>query len=112
MTMPLYRFTLAAAVFLAAPQALAGDLRSAFYALPKADRMILQERLSEPGLYQGVVDGLWGPGTANAVAQAQQSLAWPGYRDTARDAGLTDPGATLWAYILDDDFVASLPSKR
>ncbi len=90
----------------------AQELRSAFYALPRADRIVLQERLAEAGLYSGVIDGLYGPGTAAALQTAQDSLAWPGYRATAEAAGVASPFRALWSFISDPDMTAGLAIRR
>jgi hypothetical protein len=42
-----------------------------FQALPEQQRKRLQQQLKDQGLYDGSIDGLWGPGTA-AAFQAQQ----------------------------------------
>lgn len=103
---------LALAGLIAATPAGAEDLRSAFYALPKPDRVAVQLSLAGPGLYVGEIDGLWGPGTARAVDAAQSTLAWPGYLETARDAGVRGTGPVIWAYLGSPDFPASLPGWR
>lgn len=90
----------------------AEDLRSAFYALPKGDRIAIQAKLSDAGLYHGALDGLWGPGTANALARAEESLAWDSYAATAAAAGVTSQPAVLWSYVSDPDLRASLPGHR
>ncbi len=99
-------------VLLPALPAAAQDLRSAFYALPRAERMELQERLAAPGLYRGDIDGLWGPGTASAFAAAQDSLAWPAFRELAEDGGAASEAEALWAYVADPALPASLPAWR
>ena len=103
---------LAACILLLASPSGAEDLRSAFYSLPKSDRMVLQERLAEAGLYEGTIDGLWGPGTAGALGTAQQSLSWPGYSALAQESGLTPPSRALWSYVIDPDMAAGLADRR
>ena len=94
------RLTLCAVLFACfALPASALPLRSAFYALEKQDRKELQVQLTELGLYAGAIDGLWGPGTANAFTQVQDSLAWPTYRDMAVALGEATPTQALWAYV-------------
>ncbi|KAA9009362.1 peptidoglycan-binding domain-containing protein [Histidinibacterium aquaticum] len=102
---------LAAGLATSAPAA-AQDLRSAFYSLPRADRIALQEALGETDLYAATIDGLWGPSTAEAVEAAQDSLAWPGYLRRARDEGETNEIAILLDYARSRRLAASLPTLR
>lgn len=92
--------------------AAAQDLRGEFYALPKAERIALQERLAATGLYQGEIDGLWGPGTAGAVEAARASLAWPSFRAKAREAGAARDAEALWSYLSSPEMSASLAVRR
>ena len=107
------RRTVCAIVFACfALPAAADELRSAFYALPKPERVELQTHLADLGLYTGAIDGLWGPRTAGAFEQVQSSLAWPAHREMALAMGATAPSQALWAYVSDPDLAASLPSWR
>ena len=106
------RLTLAALLTTFATPTKSEDLRSAFYALPKQERIEMQTQLSGLGLYDGVIDGLWGPGTAGAFAAAQDSLAWPAHQEMAQAMGITKPSEILWSYVAEPDLAASMASWR
>lgn len=55
------------AVVASLPLARGAQLRRVFLKLSDADRQILQSRLGEIGLYDGIVDGLWGRRTEAAI---------------------------------------------
>lgn len=90
---------LALPLSLAALPAASQDLRSAFYALNRDVRVEIQGALRDQGLYSAQIDGLWGPGTAAAVAAARDSLGYPDFARTARDAGYDNEMAILGLYL-------------
>ena len=51
--------------------------KSAFLALPEADRKAVQDALGWLGLYNGAVDGAWGKRTRDSVLAYQTSIAAP-----------------------------------
>ncbi|QQA44376.1 peptidoglycan-binding domain-containing protein [Pelagovum pacificum] len=95
----------------AAPAA-AQELRTEFYALSRQDRQALQEQLVTRGLYASTVDGLWGPGTAAAVDQARATLAYPGFAENAREAGIVNEIEIIRIYLESALMEASSASLR
>ncbi len=106
------RLIAAFAVSLIALPAVAQDLRGAFYALPREDRKVMQEYLSEPGFYGSDIDGLWGPGTERAVRAARDTLAFQGFAETARAAGIANEVEIVLLYVQTADFRASIAERR
>ena len=51
--------------------------KSAFLALPEADRKAVQDALGWLGLYNGTVDGAWGKRTRDSILAYQTSLSAP-----------------------------------
>ena len=60
-----------------AADARADAQKSAFLALPEADRKAVQDALGWLGLYNGAVDGAWGRRTRDSVLAYQTSIAAP-----------------------------------
>ena len=106
------RLIAAVALSLVALPAAAQDLRSAFYALSREDRKVMQEHLTEPGFYGSDIDGLWGPGTQRAVDAARGTLAFPGFAETARGAGIANEAEIVLLYVQTPDFRASIAGRR
>jgi len=59
------------------PDAHADAQKSAFLAMPEADRKAVQDALGWLGLYNGAVDGAWGKRTRDSVVAYQATLAGP-----------------------------------
>lgn len=51
-----------------APQQPANAAASAFHEYDRQGRRLIQQRLAAYGYYRGAIDGVWGRGTASAVA--------------------------------------------
>ena len=64
------KFVTSAAIFFALSTSVGADTgKKPFIALDGCQRTYVQQLLSDKGLYSSGIDGLWGKGTAKALAQ-------------------------------------------